>query len=276
MYYLIGSSDPGMISLALFLEKLGYIVCCHESEKTEMFSHVFTSKSRHGSVTVIKGQYVLDDDPILVEAKKLNLKIHSYFEIINFLVNKHKTIVVFEQDIYLSSLLNDVLNEFLGSNCLIKEKKVEASKTNPYLLLNVDLNNYNLLEKGAYYSIIDNPSVGIETFILNNKEFLNKTRKIIIAQGDRQKIPFEEITKPFFLYGIEQNNDITARNIEASKTGYVFDVYVEDNYYGHFDFPLKNKDDLNAIVAVIAICCYERFASKDVSRILKKLLKKRP
>ena len=273
MYYLIGVNEPAMLSLAQFLKEMGYIVCCHHSEKTPLIEKVFTDQDCHKSTTVIKGQKISDEDERLIEAKKNNLRIYSFLEVLSFLIKKHKTIIVFEPKPKLSCLLSDVLDDLKGSNALIFDQKITAQKYKPYLVLNIEMLNYNQIESGTYYSIITSEQIEHKNFIVNNKEFLNKTEKIIIAHGDEQLIQIDQITKPIFLYGLKKENDINACNLEKSKNGFVFDVFVEDNYYGHFDFPIKNKKEINNLIAIIAICCYERFLSKDVSKSIKKFLK---
>ena len=48
-----------------------------------------------------------------------------------------------------------------------------------------------------------------------------------------------------------------------------FDVFVEDNYYGHFDLPFYGKHMVLNALAVISVCYYERYDAKEVARQLK-------
>ncbi len=267
MYYLIGVNEPQMRNLATFLSKMGYLVCCHESEKSETVKHVFTDKSCSESTIAVKGEMVEEDDFKLVEARNINLKIYSYWQVIDFIIKKHKTIIFFGENIFLSVLLVNVLDDLKGCNCIIGENKIEADKKNIYMVLSL----IGKLTEKPKYVIIE--SDHLNQFIIKHKEILNKTEKIIFADGDNQEMNIDLI-RPIFLYGVDKKNDITVQDFKKSKKGYVFDVVIEDDYYGHFDLPIKGKNDINAVLAVISICAYERFLAKDVSKVLKKYLKK--
>ena len=78
-----------------------------------------------------------------------------------------------------------------------------------------------------------------------------------------------EPKKPIFFYGLNEDNDIVARDVNYTNEGTSFDVYVEDNYYGHFDLPLFGKHMLLNSLAVIGVCYYERLDAKEVSKNLK-------
>ena len=43
-----------------------------------------------------------------------------------------------------------------------------------------------------------------------------------------------ETNKPIFYYGLDEDNDIIAKDVEYTTKGTSFDVFVEDNYYGLF------------------------------------------
>ena len=78
-----------------------------------------------------------------------------------------------------------------------------------------------------------------------------------------------EINKPIFYYGLDEDNDIIAKDVNYSVTGTSFDVFVEDNYYGHFDLPLYGKHQLLNALAVISVCYYERLEAKEVAKQIK-------
>jgi UDP-N-acetylmuramate--alanine ligase len=68
---------------------------------------------------------------------------------------------------------------------------------------------------------------------------------------------------------LDDDNDIIAKDVEYSDEGTSFDVFVEGNYYGHFDLPLYGKHMLLNSLAVIGVCYYERIEAKDVAKHLK-------
>ena len=78
-----------------------------------------------------------------------------------------------------------------------------------------------------------------------------------------------DINPPIFYYGLEDDNDIKAFNINYKETGTSFEVEVEGNYYGFFDLPIYGKHMLLDALATIAVCYYERFDAKEVNSVLK-------
>jgi UDP-N-acetylmuramate--alanine ligase len=100
-------------------------------------------------------------------------------------------------------------------------------------------------------------------------EYANNAEKMVIACGDDPYTRMLELNKPIFYYGIDEDNDIVAKNIEYSSDGVEFDVFVEENYYGHFDLPFYGKHMLLNTLAVISVCYYERLDAKDVAKNLK-------
>ena len=92
---------------------------------------------------------------------------------------------------------------------------------------------------------------------------------MVIACGDDPYTHSLEVNPPIFYYGLDEDNDIVAKNVEYKETGTSFDVFVEGNYYGAFDLPFYGKHMLLDALAVIAICSYERIDAKEVSKNLK-------
>ena len=92
---------------------------------------------------------------------------------------------------------------------------------------------------------------------------------MVIACGDDSYTHSLDINPSIFYYGIDDDNDIKAININYKEDGTSFEVEVEGNYYGFFDLPIYGKHMLLDALAVIAVCYYERIEAKEVSKILK-------
>jgi hypothetical protein len=75
---------------------------------------------------------------------------------------------------------------------------------------------------------------------------------MVIICGDNPYTHVLELNKQVYYYGISDDNDIQARNIEYRNDGTSFDVFIEDEYYGHFDLPLFGRHMvLNALSVII-------------------------
>lgn len=288
MYYLIGIKGTGMSALACILSDLGYEVKGSDQER-----HFFTEKGLNErnieilpynednitkGMTIIRGNAIKDDHPELIRAEVKGLKIYTYPEMVAKITKMFRTITVAgcHGKTTTSSMLQHVLNGMEGSNCLIGDGTGYANKENKYFVLEACEYKRHFLAYEPYYAIITNIELDHVDYYkdiddLRNAytEYANKAEKMIIACGDDPYTHSLEVNKPIFFYGLDEDNDIIAKDVEYTENGATFDVFVEDNYYGHFDLPIYGKHMLLNALAVISICFYERLESKEVSKILK-------
>ena len=288
MYYFIGIKGTGMSALACILSDLGYEVKGSDVEK-----HFFTEKGLDErnikcftydeknikkDMIIICGNAIKEDNSELIKAKEMELKIYTYPEMVAKLTKMFRTITVAgcHGKTTTSAMLHHVLNNITGSNCLIGDGTGHANKENKYFVLEACEYKRHFLAYEPYYAIITNIELdhvdyfkSIDDLIDAYQEYANKAEKMIIACGDDPYTHSLEVNKPIFYYGLDDDNDIIAKDVEYSENGVTFDVFVEDNYYGHFDLPIYGKHMLLNSLAVISICCYERLEAKEVAKILK-------
>ena len=288
MYYFIGIKGTGMSALASLLHDLGY-----EVKGSDVERHFFTEKGLiernieifpynedniTKDMTIIRGNAIKDDHPELIRAEVKGLKIYKYEEMVGKLTKMFKTITVAgcHGKTTTSSMLHHVLNNITGSNCLIGDGTGFANKENKYFVLEACEYKRHFLAYHPYYAIITNIELDhvdyykdMDDLISAYKEYANNAEKMVIACGDDPYTHSLEINKPIFYYGLDEDNDIIAKNVEYTDSGVSFDVFVEDNYYGHFDLPLFGKHMLLNSLAVISICYYERIEAKEVGKMLK-------
>ncbi len=288
MYYFIGIKGSGMASLAVIMHDLGYKVTGSDKE-----DHFFTEDSlvaneipilpfsanniKEGMV-IIQGNAFRDDHEEVVRAKELGLKIYSYQEMVGKLTKKFKTIGVSgcHGKTTTTSMMAHVLDNIKGCNYLIGDGTGKANKDNQYFALEACEYKRHFLAYSPYYAIITNIELDhidyykdIDDMVLAYEEYANKTEKMVIACGDDPYTHSLNVKKPIFYYGLDEDNDIIAKNVEFRDDGTSFDVFVEGNYYGHFDLPLYGKHMLLNSLAVISVCYYERIDAKDVAKHLK-------
>ena len=288
MYYFIGIKGTGMSALASLLHDLGY-----EVKGSDVERHFFTEKGLiernieiltynedniTKDMTIIRGNAIKDDHPELIRAEVKGLKIYKYEEMVGKLTKMFKTITVAgcHGKTTTSSMLHHVLNNIEGSNCLIGDGTGYANKENKYFVLEACEYKRHFLSYSPYYAIITNIELDhvdyykdMDDLINAYKDYANNTEKMVIACGDDPYTHSLEVNKPIFYYGLDEDNDIIAKNVEYTNSGVTFDVFVEDNYYGHFDLPLFGKHMLLNSLAVISICYYERIEAKEVAKMLK-------
>ncbi len=288
MYYLIGIKGTGMSALACFLHDLGY-----EVKGSDVETHFFTEKGLNErnieilpydeknitkDMVIIKGNVIKDDHPEMIKANELDLKIYTYQEMISKLTKMFMTITVAgcHGKTTTSNMTYQVLNAIKGANCLIGDGTGIANKENKYFVLEACEYQRHFLSYTPYYAIITNIELDhvdyykdIDDVIDAFTEYANNAEKMVIACGDDPYTHSLEVSKPIFYYGLDDDNDIIAKDVNYTENGVTFDVFVEDNYYGHFDLPLYGKHMLLNALAVISLAYYERFDAKEVSKILK-------
>ena len=288
MYHFIGIKGSGMASLASVLHGLGF-----EVQGSDIEEHLFTEDGLRElgikilpfsadnikeDMIIVKGNAFKDDHEEVVRAKELGLKIYSYQEMIAKLTEKFETITIAgcHGKTTTTSMLSHVLKNITGCNYLIGDGTGFGDKENKYFALEACEWRRHFLAYTPYYAIITNIELDhmdyykdISDVIDAYQEYANKAEKMIIACGDDPYTHSLEVKPPIFFYGLDDDNDIQARNVEYHDEGTDFDVFVEDNYYGHFDLPLYGKHMLLNALAVIGVCYYERLDAKEVAKHLK-------
>jgi len=288
-YYLMGIKGAGMSALALILNDLGYNVAGYDDEKSFQFTEeklnernikIYTEENDYmdENTVVVRSTAVKDTHPEIIKANELNLKIYEYNEMLGKLSNMFESITVAgcHGKTTTTSLLAHVLNNLEGCNYLIGDGNGYASKENKKFVLEACEYYRHFLVYEPEYAIITNIDLDHVDYFKNMddvidayREYGNNAKKMVIACGDDRYTHSLDLNSPIFYYGIEEDNDIIAKNIEYTTEGIKFDVFVEDNYYGYFELPLYGKHMLLNALAVIGVCYYERVDAKELAKQLK-------
>lgn len=287
-YHMIGIKGTGMSALASILCELGYDV-----EGSDVEKHFFTEeglnklnikilpydeKNINSNMYIIKGNSIKDDNVEVQKAKDLNLTVYTYQEMVSKLTKMFTTITVAgcHGKTTTTSMMALVLDNIVGANYLIGDGTGHGSKDNKFFVLEACEYYRHFLEYNPYYAIITNIDLDHTDYFKDIAdvmdaftEYASKAEKMVIACGDNSFARALEINKPIFYYGVDDDNDIIAKDVEYTKDGTNFDVFAEDNYYGHFELPIYGKHMLQDALAVISICYYERLDAKEVQKILK-------
>ena len=288
IYHFIGIKGTGMSALAQIMRSLGYEV--QGSDKPDHFFTEagllekgikilnFNKDNIKKDMVIVQGNAFKDDHEEVVRAKELGLKIYTYQEMVGRLTEMFMTIGVSgcHGKTTTTAMMSHVLGNIVGTNYLIGDGSGFASKENKYFCLEACEYKRHFLAYSPYYAIITNIELDhidyykdIDDVISAYQEYANKAEKMVIACGDDPYTHTLEVNPPIFYYGLNDDNDIIAKDVEYRDDGTSFDVFVEDNYYGHFDLPLFGKHMLLNALAVISVCYYERLEAKEVAKYLK-------
>lgn len=288
MYHFIGIKGSGMSALAQIMKELGY-----EVQGSDLEKHFFTEEGLRKlniqilpfnennikeNMKIIKGATFSSDHEEVKKANELGLSIYTYSEMVGKLTQKFDTICIAgcHGKTTTTAMMSHVLNSIKGANYLIGDGTGYAKLENHYFILESCEYRRHFLSYTPTYAIITNIDLDhvdyfkdIDDVIDAYTSYANNAEKMILACGDDPYTHSLQVSKPIFYYGIKEDNDIRAANIEYKKNGTSFDVFIEDNYYGHFDLPIYGKHMLLDALAVISTCFYERIEAKEVSNVFK-------
>lgn len=288
MYHFIGIKGSGMSALAQIMKQLGYSIQGSDVEK-----YFFTEDGLHSlnipvlpfdanniveGMKIVRGASFHEDHPEVARALELNLNIYSYADMVGSLTRKFRSICVAgcHGKTTTTSMLAHALNDIKGANYLIGDGTGYAAKENEYFVVEACEYRRHFLAYTPDYAIITNIDLDhvdyfkdIDDVIDAYQEYANKAEKMIIACGDDPYTHSLEVVKPIFYYGLDDDNDIQATNVQYKKDGISFEVTIEGNYYGFFDLPIYGKHMLLDALAVIATCYYERIEAKELAKVLK-------
>ena len=288
MYYFIGIKGTGMSSLACILQDIGYQVMGSDVDK-----HFFTEAGLikrnikiltynpdniKSGLTIIKGASIKEDNPELIKARSLNLEIINYNDMVGRLTTMYKTICVAgcHGKTTTTAMIKQVLDKEVGLNYLIGDGTGNANKDNKYFALESCEYRRHFLAYTPYYAIILNIDLdhvdyfkNMDDVILAYQEFIDKTTNIVIANGDDSNILKLHSNKRIVYFGLNDNNNIQAKNIIYHKDGITFDVIIDNKLYHTFNLPLYGKHQLLDALSVITLCYLENINKNNIEKHLK-------
>jgi len=288
VYHFIGIKGTGMSALAQIMSSLGY-----EVQGSDKPDHFFTEEALvkanikilpfaenniNNNMYVIKGNAFGEENIEVKKAMEIGAKVYTYQNLIGRLTRIFPTITVAgcHGKTTTTSMLAHVLDNIKGCNYLIGDGTGYAKKENDYFALEACEYKRHFLEYAPHYAIITNIELDhidyykdIDDVVDAYQTYANLADKMVIACGDDLYTHKLKVNRPIFYYGLGEDNEIIAKNVVYTNSETSFDVFVEDNYYGHFDLPLFGKHMLLNSLAVISICYYERLEAKLVAKHLK-------
>lgn len=272
-YYCIGIKGTGMSTLAQILHDLGNEVSGYDDAK----GHKFTQdglEERH--IPIYYGHnHPIDKDTIVTysvafsedheemkRVKEMGLTIKKYSEIMGDIIDLFETIGCSgtHGKTTTSSLIRHLLENTVGCNYFIGAGDGHATKEHKYFVVESDEFNRHFTAYHPTYSIITNiEAEHLECYkdvedIKNTFEiFANQTKKLVIANGDNEEIRKINFKTSVLFYGFGDNNDIVIKNMQLLESGSVFDLYIKNELFGHFDIPLYGKHMVMNTAAAIAL-----------------------
>lgn len=288
-YYCIGIKGTGMSTLAQILSDLGNDVSGYDDAKGHKFTQdglearnipIYYDGNHEISPDTIVTYSVAfkEDHPEMQRVKSLGLTIKKYNEIMGDVIDEFSTVGVSgtHGKTTTSSIIRHLLENTVGCNYFIGAGDGHATRENKYYVVESDEFNRHFTAYHPTYSIITNiEAEHLECYkdiddIRNTFEiFANQTKKSIVANGDNEEVRKIDYKTKVLFYGFNENNDVIIKNISLEETGSSFDLYINNELYGHFTIPLYGKHMVMDATAAI-IMTKEIGLEKDT---IEKLLK---
>lgn len=287
IYHFIGIKGTGMSALAQFMFDLGYNV--QGSDKTEhFFTEIpliekgikilpFDESNIKENMIIVQGNAFTDENIEVATAKKMDLKIYSYQEMLGHFTEIFTTITVAgcHGKTTTSAMLSHVLDSTIGTNYLIGDGTGHSDKKNNHFVIEACEWKRHFLAYTPTYAIITNIELdhidyykNIDDMVLAYEQYANKAKKMVIACGDDPYTKNIKCAKPIIYYGLNESNDVVAKNVVYHNDGTDFDVYINNELFGHFNLPLFGKHMLLNSLAVISVCFYEKISPDDISKYI--------
>lgn len=287
-YYCLGIKGAGMATLACLLHDLGNQVSGYDDVKEWKFTQkgldereisIFYDKNleldRDTIVTCSKA--LSEEHPELKRVKELGIEVKAYNEIIGQLTEQFKTISVSgtHGKTTTSSMISHVLNSQCGCNYFIGDGRGHANPENELFVIESDEFNRHFLAYHPTISVITNIELehtecyhDIEDIIDTFEKFGKNTKDLIIACGDNENVRKINFGKKVIFYGIDDTNDIVAKNIKFTSDGSSFDVYKKEEFLGNFQIPLVGNHMVLNSLACIIVCDYLKVEKEKIQELL--------
>ena len=288
-YYFIGIKGSGMSALAQVMHELGYNVTGSdkpdhfftqvELEKKGIKLLDFNPDNLTKDMIVVQGNAFNDDHPEVVRAKELGLKIYTYQEMIDEITHNTKLIAISgcHGKTTTTTMMSTVF-ENLGINYLIGDGTGYASKGNDYFALEACEFKRHFLSYNPYYAVITNVELDHTDYYKDLNDvidafttFANKARHYVVAYGDDENIKKIKFEKPLFTYGLNESNNLYAKNITIDEEKTTADIYVDGKLYNTITFPFVGDHLLLNSMAVLSVCYLENIDKEEVKKQILKI-----
>lgn len=283
IYYFIGIKGSGMSALAQVMHDLGYNVM--GSDKPD---HFFTEEelikknikilefnpdNLNTNMIVIQGNAFNDDFIEVKRAHELNLKIYTYQEMIDE-ITKDKNLIAISGchgKTTTTTMMKTIFEPF-GISYLIGDGVGNAKKENEYFALEACEYKRHFLSYHPKYAVITNVELDhidyykdLDDVIDAFTTYANNSSKYTIMCGDDENIRKLVVNKPHLYYGLNENNDIFAKNIKViNEEETTLDVYIKNEYFDTLTLPFVGNHLVLNFLAVLTVAYLENIDKETI------------
>lgn len=288
IYHFVGIKGSGMSSLALVLHQKGlhvqgsdvekYFFTQRDIEKAGIKILPFDKDNIKPGMIVIAGNAFPDDHEEIVRAKEIGDEVVRYHDFIGELITHYTSIAVTGSHGKTSTtgLLSHVLSGVVPTSYLIGDGTGHGEPNAQFFSFEACEYRRHFLAYSPDYVIMtnidfDHPDYykSIEDVYDAFQSMALQVKKGIFAYGDDVYLRKLKANVPIHYYGLNDNDDIQARNVKRTTKGSSFDVYCHGEFVGHFELPAFGKHNILNSLAVIATAYFEKLDMAEVAEEVK-------
>lgn len=284
VYHFVGIKGSGMSSLALVLHEKGYHVqgsdveeyffTQRDLEKAGITLLPFDKENIQPEMVIIQGNAFPDTHEEILRAKELGLEITRYHDFIGKFIQPYTSIAVTGSHGKTSTtgLLSHVLSGVRPTSFLIGDGTGHGDPNAEFFSFEACEYRRHFLAYSPDYAIMtnidfDHPDYyqSIDDVFSAFQSMAKQVKKGIFAFGDDAYLRKLEADVPIYYYGVNDDDDVQAKNIQRTTTGSEFDVYIHNENIGHFVLPAFGQHNINNTLGVIAVAYKEGLDMTEVA-----------
>lgn len=281
-YFFAGIKGSGMSALATMLYDMGNEIIGYDDLRHHAVTEAalearnipiyYDTNHLEKDMILVYTAAIHEDHPIIIKAKTLGIEMYGYYEMIAILTKKYDSICISgtHGKTTTTSMLSRVLNNTIGTNYLIGDGTGFINKDSNLFVVESCEFERHFLKYFPKYAIITNIDLdhvdcykNIDEIIDVFQQFADKATEKVVACGDDQNVRKIKSNKIVY-YGFNDNNNFVAKDVNYKEDGSSFDVYINEEFYGHFDIHIFGSHMVLNALACIAICYYEGVKKDDI------------
>lgn len=284
IYHFVGIKGSGMSSLALVLHEKGYHVqgsdveeyffTQRDLEKAGIKLLPFDTENIQPGMVVIQGNAFPDSHEEIARAKEIGDEVIRYHDFIGKFIQDYTSIAVTGSHGKTSTtgLLAHVLSGVSPTSYLIGDGTGHGVPDADFFAFEACEYRRHFLAYSPDYAIMTNIDFDHPDYFQSIADVFNafqsmgsQVKKGIFAYGDDENLRKLKVDVPVYYYGLNETDDIQARNIKRTTKGSEFDVFVKGEEIGHFMLPAFGKHNILNALGVIGIAHLEGIPMAEVA-----------
>lgn len=271
MYHFIGIKGSGMSSLATLLHDLG-----HQVQGSDIEDFLFTQvglEERHiplypfneapmtSEMTVVIGN-AFKTHPEIKKAQDVGATCLSYHECLGQLIQPYTSIAVSgtHGKTTTTGLLARVFGQAYKTSYLIGDGTGKGMTNSSHFVFEACEYQRHFLAYQPDYTLITNIEFDHPDYFKDLEDVINafqtlgeQTHRHVIACGDDENVWKLHHLNHLITYGLMDQNDVQAINIQKTEQGTSFDVLINGEFYYHFQTPFFGDHMILNSLAVITV-----------------------